>query len=444
VKRIALPIGLLLTLNSSPVPALAGTFSVMTYNVRGLPSPPIEDRTAQIAAIAPLLEDFHTTGGQYDGIASIVLVQELFDQSYYDTLTDPQTVSYPFITDKDVTPGLFDAPLGNGLNRLSDIAFTGHTRTKWISCYGTLGAGASDCDAPKGFDYARHEVTPGVFVDIYDLHADAGQDPDSQAARRDNISQLITAINDRSPEGTAVIVTGDTNSVYTRTPVDNIDSILPSTGVKDVWVELVHGGVVPPAGPDVDTGCDTDPAGADCELIDKVFYRSGVDVTLTPTSYAALQTLFQDNVGQDLSDHIPIVVTFDFEVNGGTTTTTIAGGTTTTVAGGTTTTISGVTTTTTSGNTTSTSVTTSTTVPVTGACADPVSLVVESIGAIPQESSVTASDALFVLRTAVGSQTCALCLCDVDGGGSVTATDALLTLKRAVGQSVPLNCPACV
>jgi Tol biopolymer transport system component len=65
-------------------------------------------------------------------------------------------------------------------------------------------------------------------------------------------------------------------------------------------------------------------------------------------------------------------------------------------------------------------------------CADPVA-----------DASVKASDSLYILRTAVGSETCSLCVCDVDGSGAVTATDALVTLKAAVGQSVSLQCPAC-
>ena len=65
----------------------------------------------------------------------------------------------------------------------------------------------------------------------------------------------------------------------------------------------------------------------------------------------------------------------------------------------------------------------------------------------PDDSSVvTASDALFTLRVAVGLGSCDPCICDVDssGGGSpVTASDALRLLRRAVGQTIPLSCPAC-
>lgn len=52
------------------------------------------------------------------------------------------------------------------------------------------------------------------------------------------------------------------------------------------------------------------------------------------------------------------------------------------------------------------------------------------------------SDALFVLKAAVQASNCDARVCDVNNSGSVTASDALVILKRAVGQPVELNCPA--
>jgi len=60
--------------------------------------------------------------------------------------------------------------------------------------------------------------------------------------------------------------------------------------------------------------------------------------------------------------------------------------------------------------------------------------------------SVTASDALFVLRVAVGTSTCDTCVCDVDASGGATpvsASDALRVLRRAVNIGGPLTCSAC-
>lgn len=84
------------------------------------------------------------------------------------------------------------------------------------------------------------------------------------------------------------------------------------------------------------------------------------------------------------------------------------------------------------GTTTSTS-TTTTTLPIDLKCAQPV-----STGATP-----VASDCLFILNAAVGTQSCApdVCVCDPNADGSVRATDALLCLNSAVGIPVTLDCP---
>jgi hypothetical protein len=71
--------------------------------------------------------------------------------------------------------------------------------------------------------------------------------------------------------------------------------------------------------------------------------------------------------------------------------------------------------------------------PAQGDCAQPVST----------GSGPVATDALFVLRAAVGTATCENCVCDIDGNGSVSASDALAVLKAATGQPISLNCPAC-
>ncbi len=56
--------------------------------------------------------------------------------------------------------------------------------------------------------------------------------------------------------------------------------------------------------------------------------------------------------------------------------------------------------------------------------------------------SLTAADALAVLRSAVGGTQCdgIACVCDVNGAGGVTAADALLVLRRAVGLAIELLC----
>ena len=65
----------------------------------------------------------------------------------------------------------------------------------------------------------------------------------------------------------------------------------------------------------------------------------------------------------------------------------------------------------------------------------------------PDDSGqVRASDALFVLRAAVGVATCEPCVCNVDssaGTNPITASDSLRVLRASVGTAVELICPAC-
>jgi hypothetical protein len=53
-----------------------------------------------------------------------------------------------------------------------------------------------------------------------------------------------------------------------------------------------------------------------------------------------------------------------------------------------------------------------------------------------------ASDALWVLRTAVGSASCHARVCDATGDGETTSSDALRVIRVAVGLGDELECPA--
>ena len=60
----------------------------------------------------------------------------------------------------------------------------------------------------------------------------------------------------------------------------------------------------------------------------------------------------------------------------------------------------------------------------------------------PAEGRITVVDSLFNLRSTVGLEVCADCLCDVDSDGAVTTTDTLRSLRVLVGLPETLNCPA--
>jgi len=59
------------------------------------------------------------------------------------------------------------------------------------------------------------------------------------------------------------------------------------------------------------------------------------------------------------------------------------------------------------------------------------------------DGNVTATDALIILRKAIGTDlTCPLARCDTNGDSSIVSSDALRALRFAVGQDVTLECPA--
>jgi hypothetical protein len=55
----------------------------------------------------------------------------------------------------------------------------------------------------------------------------------------------------------------------------------------------------------------------------------------------------------------------------------------------------------------------------------------------------TSVDAQYTLRASVGLDSCNRCVCDVNDSGSVTASDALDVLQSAVGLDAPTDCPPC-
>ncbi|MCI0636449.1 MAG: endonuclease, partial [Actinobacteria bacterium] len=179
-------------------------------------------------------------------------------------------------------------PVNDGLNQLSILPFHGLERVQWASCYGIFDH-ASDCLAEKGFTYSRLELAPGIEVDLYNLHAEAGGSLFDETARADNYSQLAAFITTRSA-GRALIVAGDMN-LHGFDPVDEpvLQAFLGSTGLADACRTL---------------GCPV-------ETIDRVLLRSTPALTLRPVGHR-IATEFVDAAGQDLSDHEAIHVDIEW------------------------------------------------------------------------------------------------------------------------------------
>ncbi len=261
-----------------------GSFSVLTYNVAGLPEGLSSSHPAtNTPLISPRLAGY-----------DIVNVQE--DFNYHAALYAGDDHTH-----RTATSG--GAGIGDGLNTLSRYPFEDFERVKWKDCTGT------NCLTPKGFTLARVRLAEGVYVDVYNAHPNADDTEDALAARRANIAQLSAFIQANSA-GNAVIVMGDTNTRYTRAG-DNLRTLVADNGLTDAWVRLVRGGTAPAQGADP-LLCPASAPPDDCEVVDKVLYRGSNLVSLTATRYQNAWATFLDAAGGNLSDHFPHTVDFSY------------------------------------------------------------------------------------------------------------------------------------
>jgi hypothetical protein len=271
-----------------PDPA-SGSFSVLTYNVAGLPEGLSSGHPAtNTPLISPRLAGY-----------DVVNVQE--DFNYHAALYAGD--NHPHRT---ATSG--GAGIGDGLNTLSRYPLVDFARVKWTKCNGT------DCLTPKGFTFARLRLAEGSYLDLYNLHPNAGSTDADLAARRANITQVTDFIVGNSA-GNAVLVMGDTNTRFTRTG-DNIRELTGRAGLTDTWVQLIRGGQPPAAGSPA-LVCDPAAVTNSCEVVDKILYRGSKFINLTARSYNNENAKFLDSKNQPLSDHYPHTVRFDWSLADG-------------------------------------------------------------------------------------------------------------------------------
>ncbi|KAL2802236.1 Endonuclease/exonuclease/phosphatase [Aspergillus granulosus] len=272
--------------------ALSGTFSILAFNVAGLPEilngndvPGDKAENTEIIG-----ERFVEYG--YD----IIQVQE--DFNYHAYLYNTATLPYRTATSGGV-------PFGSGLNTLANYPWIDLERVKWDVCENASGA---DCLTPKGFTVMRVRIDEGVYIDAYNLHADAGSEDADITARAANLQQVADYIDTYSV-GNAVLVFGDTNSRYTRVG-DGIRVFNTQNELIDPWVELILNGVAPVEGADA-LVCENPTSVDTCETVDKIFYRGSRSLTLQPTAWSYESQKFLNN-GSILSDHNPVSSTFSW------------------------------------------------------------------------------------------------------------------------------------
>ena len=265
---------------------VGGGFSLLTYNVAGLPEGISQSHPeASSPVIGRLINGY-----------DLVVLQE--DFGFYSHLI-AGNATHPHRSDPHPGPkvenpiGRPTALVGDGLNRYSRLAFGDVVRVPWPGCFGgadTSDGGSGDCLALKGYSYGRHALGDDRWVDVYNLHVEAGNTPLDLALAADDLDVLAAEIESRS-RGHAVIVAGDFN-LHPDRPEEA--AILDAFRARLRLIDV----------------CDRVDCGDDANEIDRVMYRSGAGVALRAVSHTFERDTFVDAAGEPLSDHDPLAVDF--------------------------------------------------------------------------------------------------------------------------------------
>lgn len=251
--------------------AKAGVVEVLTYNVAGLPEGLSASRpVSNLPMIGARLN-------RYD----LSLIQE--DYAYPALLRE--RLSLPFVSPGFV-PG--DARhFGDGLSQFGKLPLDPPRRTPWRVCHGIVDS-YFDCWTPKGIAITRAALAPGVIVDVYNVHLDAGGSAEDRAARAVQLAQLIETVQQVSGQR-AAIIGGDFN--LTRSERAKLRELENTLGARDACASL---------------GCP------DPHRLDRILLRSSRELKLVPRSWR-IDHGFRDRGGRPLSDHLAVVVQFAWQ-----------------------------------------------------------------------------------------------------------------------------------
>jgi len=271
---------------------IVGEFTVLTYNISGMPFPlsggpwPRITNTLQIGS---RIADFDIVNVQED----IAYHPFLIADALFPDRTAPEVPAWAWP---------IGVPFSDGLNSLSAYNIESLHRQSWTDRPNLLN--------PGGFTYTRQHIPGGSSVDVYNVDTSGGS---LTAAEIDQLSTFIGAAS----IGRAVIVTGDFGQLYSD-PGQVLAGFTAANGLTDAWVQVEYGGVAPTDAPT----CAYDDG---CEQRDKIFYRDAAPlnpgdpatspVRLQAMSYTNEGLNFRNDAGVDLSAYRPQSVTFGYSVD---------------------------------------------------------------------------------------------------------------------------------
>ncbi len=277
---------------------------IISYNVDGLPLPKFMSSSGRDPRLATKFIARHLN----DADADIIAVQE--DFSYHEYLRDGISLKY-----KTLHSGTI--PVGDGLNIFSKFPIYNVERVEWCEANGVFKDGSDEL-TPKGFLLVTLEVCKGVYLDVYDIHADANEAPDDVRVRILQFEQLLSYIEKHSKDR-AVMVIGDTN---TRIGWENSklrELFVEKSGFRDCWTECCLGGKYQKDMINLDEYKPYEPDKWQevFDSLDRVLLRNGKGITFTPLTheYVDFGTDEEKKLCVELSDHSAAVVTVKLTVD---------------------------------------------------------------------------------------------------------------------------------
>lgn len=292
---------------------ITGTLNLVSFNVDGLPIPAALSSTKRDPIKATKLIAKQINASDCD----ILSAQE--DFNLHSILEKNLDMEYATLTSGGVA-------VGDGLNSFSKYPIYNVGRVPWRTAYGVYDCGSDEL-TPKGILYCTIEIADGVFIDVYNIHADAWEDEQSMLAKADQFDQLIELVEEHSGTDRAVILTGDFNTNYSvfrdgykngQYKIDLCQKLLDNFighGFKDAWIEYNNGGNY-----DFTYGEMYERYGCayprTWDTLDHVYYRDGAGV-----SFKLLEAVYDDfdcdEISWDghISDHAAVRTKLAYTVN---------------------------------------------------------------------------------------------------------------------------------
>ena len=282
--------------------AETGTMKIVNLNVDGLPIPA------------------WASSENRDPLACSKKLPSVINAMQPDIVAVQEDFNFHFIHKKEIdlpykTMHSGPIPFGDGMNFFSRYPIYNVAREPWDETYGVLDS-CGDQLTPKGFLCASMEISDGVFVDVYDLHADADWGVDYErdlAARLSEYHQLMRFVDSYSKDH-AVILVGDVNARFLDTENEMQKIFIEDAGFKEAWIELENEGryYLTPED-EARFSARYSSWWGYWDSAEKLFYRDGGGVSFEALSNE-LRWLY-DESGAELADHAAQITELRYSID---------------------------------------------------------------------------------------------------------------------------------